>query len=105
MKTMQRQHENRFGLFATLLLFLLVLTVSIFGFAAAGQRTDSESLQAVESNLRRAVVECYALEGAYPESLDYIRDHYGVYAGEKYYVHYGYNGQNIMPDILVMPAQ
>ncbi len=90
----------------TLFFFVLVLAVCVYGFSAAGRRSDAESLAAVERNIRRAVVECYALEGMYPKSLAYIESHYGVQVdGSDFYVHYQYNGQNIMPEVAVMAAE
>ncbi len=45
---------------------------------------------------------CYAIEGRYPESYAYIRDHYGVRVNEdKFYVDYRIFASNIMPDISI----
>jgi hypothetical protein len=47
-------------------------------------------------------VECYALEGRYPENVEYLIEHYNISVDEsKYYVYYNVFASNIMPDITV----
>jgi hypothetical protein len=42
------------------------------------------------------------MEGAYPESLDYIKEHYGISWDEsKYLVDYEVTGANLMPDVTI----
>lgn len=42
------------------------------------------------------------MEGSYPESLDYLKEHYGItYDPEKYIVDYEIIGSNLMPDVKV----
>lgn len=67
--------------------------------------TDSEALALAEKTIRRAAVECYALEGAYPASVEHLYETYGVSVDrEKYVVYYGYVGSNLLPDITVLPV-
>ena len=55
-------------------------------------------------SIRRGAVQCYALEGAYPEDISYLKQRYGVaYDSELYYVDYTYLASNLMPDITVLP--
>jgi hypothetical protein len=45
---------------------------------------------------------CYGTEGAYPESLAYLREHYGLqYDEDKYIVDYEIVGKNIRPQVRV----
>ncbi|MDO4552016.1 MAG: hypothetical protein Q4C22_00610 [Bacillota bacterium] len=72
--------------------------------AAAAQET--EALRTAEDSLRRAAVSCYALEGSYPSSYEYIRENYGVALDEsKYAVYYEIFASNIMPEITVVERQ
>ncbi len=48
-------------------------------------RTDAEVLALAEEGVRRAAVECYALEGSYP-ALDDLEEHYGVTVDESRFV-------------------
>ena len=66
-------------------------------------RTDAEVLSLAEEGVRRAAVECYALEGFYPRTLDYLVENYGVTADDsRYVISYQYVASNLMPDITVL---
>lgn len=89
------------------LLLGLVLAAGIFwgawtGIQKAGQALLENGLEITEDNLRRGAVACYALEGSYPDTLDYLMEHYNVTVDEsKYIVYYSIFASNIMPDITV----
>ena len=69
-----------------------------------GARSDGETLQKAEQAVRRAAVQCYALEGFYPTELSYLQEHYGVAAEtQSYWVGYIYIADNLMPDITILP--
>ncbi len=51
----------------------------------------------------RAVISCYATEGSYPESYEYLQKNYGVSINEdKYAVFYEAFASNMMPDITII---
>lgn len=85
----------------------LAVSLAFFLTGAAGIRVLSahsvqESAELLEKNLKRAAVECYAIEGGYPESIRYLEQNYGIYVDEEQYVvHYEYVGANLPPDISV----
>ena len=61
---------------------------------------DKENL---EQALNRAAVACYAIEGAYPPSIEYLEDHYRVRIDkDRYTVKYELYASNLMPDITVL---
>ena len=69
-------------------------------------RADAETLSMARQSVRRAAVECYALEGFYPERLDYLTERYGVAAeGRGYSVQYQFIASNLMPDITVLAVE
>jgi hypothetical protein len=87
---------------AFLLLLLFALNVST---QHVGARVSAESLQLLRTAITRASVECYALEGFYPKSLDYLTEHYGVAVDDgQYFVDYRYLGSNLMPEVMVLPT-
>ena len=48
---------------------------------------------------------CYAIEGRYPPSIEYLEEHYGVMINrKKYNVFYDGFASNVMPDITVVPV-
>ena len=51
----------------------------------------------------RNITYCYAVEGAYPESLDYLKENYGLtYDENLFFVDYHIDGSNIFPDITII---
>lgn len=87
------------------MIVLLILTpLLLFLFSGfLRSKTEKESLAMAEESVRRAAVECYALEGFYPPSLDYLIGRYGVTLDEDhYFVDYQYIASNLMPDITVL---
>ena len=76
-----------------------------FATAVDGLNTGraEEDLRQLEETLRRGCVACYAAEGAYPTSLDYLKERYGVQIDEeRYTVYYSAFAENLMPDITVL---
>ena len=87
----------------TLLFFLAVAGVLLYGVNSAAGTSRSEAKRSAEESIRRAVISCYALEGSYPESYEYLRDHYGLRIDEdRYIVHYEIFASNIMPDVTLI---
>lgn len=77
-------------------LFFVALRQLDDGRAEAGRRQ-------LEDALRRSAVTCYAAEGAYPPTLDYLLQHYGLQVDEsRYIVFYEVFAENLMPEITVL---
>ena len=58
---------------------------------------------AVREAVLRSAVECYTLEGAYPESLEYLEKHYGLTVNKKeYIVTYEVFADNQLPTVQVL---
>ncbi len=84
------------------LFFTLIAISIVVGLRDVSESSGSESIRLMEQNLRRATVQCYAIEGRYPPSLEYLSANYGVILNtEKYIYHYRVMGMNLMPDIAV----
>ena len=92
----------RRGLPLALLLALVPLAL-LLAARSLGGRAGREGLELAEQSIRRAAVQCYALEGFYPRTLDYLVENYGVTAGDgRYIISYQYVASNLMPDITVL---
>lgn len=60
---------------------------------------SKEDTKRAKEAIRKAALECYSIEGAYPEELDYLKKHYGLVIQEdKYLIRYHFIASNIMPD-------
>ena len=89
------------------LLVPVIAAAALLCFATALDSLDSgraeEDLRQLEETLRRGCVACYAAEGVYPPSIDYLKDHYGLQVDEaRYTVRYSAFAENLMPDITVL---
>ena len=86
---------------------LVALPLALFLITGAlGTRAGRESLSLAEQSIRRAAVQCYALEGAYPRDLADLEERYGVSVNqERFFVDYRYVASNLMPDITVLPIR
>lgn len=83
------------------ILFCMIKAANKMG---AGQR--SESLKQLDNSIRKAVMTCYATEGVYPPSVQYMKDNYGIQIDEdRFTVFYEVQGDNMMPDVTVMERQ
>ena len=86
----------------TVLLFVLLIGLLLIGFNSLEKTTNEEDYKRIEENIRTAVMACYSIEGSYPESIEYLRDNYGLYFNEDLYqVHYRYLGSNVIPEYKV----
>ena len=99
---------SRFSIRRPVFLWVIFLCGALLFFSLLanqlGRRTALEGLSLAEESIRRAAVQCYALEGAYPADLSYLVDRYGVSVDpERYFVDYQYTASNLMPDITVLP--
>lgn len=79
------------------------LLLFVGGTKFIGNVADTEQRKNLEAALRRDIIQCYALEGTYPPSLDYIEENYGFfYDVDKFYIDYTAVGANIMPDVTIL---
>ena len=90
------------GLLAPAVAVVAVLCLSVSVSNLQTGRNDAGRRQ-LEDSLRRAAVTCYATEGVYPPTLEYVEDHYGIQVDTgRYTVDYQIFADNLMPDITVL---
>jgi len=103
---MGKKRKHNQGTWVSILAVLLVLLLGVGFFTALNNlngEQGEEGRQQLEDALRRAAVACYAAEGIYPPTLDYLTRHYGVQIEEnRYTVFYEIFADNLMPDITVL---
>lgn len=100
-----RTHNKRhyLGILVSLVVFALLVIGAIALMTQTATRSDGEQVKLLKDALRRATADCYAVEGRYPPTLDYLVDNYGVVINhDKFIVSYSVFAENIMPDISVL---
>ena len=84
------------------------LIIGLFGFEfnMFSKQQKTESKQNLIHSLNDAAIHCYAVEGRFPPSLDYLCETYGIYYDhEAYTVFYEIFASNMMPDITVIDGE
>lgn len=86
-----------------LCLFVAMLLAAWFSVNSILKTEEKEETALVYDAVRAAAVTCYAVEGAYPGSVEYLSSHYGLsYDEDRFVVFYNAFASNIMPEIRVV---
>ena len=87
-------------------LILVVLACFFTALSNLDRGQGEEGRRQLEDSLRRAAVACYAAEGIYPPTLDYLETRYGIQIDRtRYAVFYEIFAENLMPDITVVELE
>lgn len=101
-----KQQHNVIKHVLSIAVFLLVLILFIQGVSSVSKSTVSRQHTTLENAVNRCIMDCYISEGAYPESLEYLKSHYGLmYNEELFYIDYQAVGSNIMPDVTIIEKE
>jgi len=89
--------------------FVAVVIVAVYfvfvGLGTLSSTQDDKQLEIARDAIMKAAVQCYALESQFPQSLEYLVDHYGLTLDEsKFIYHYRVIGSNMVPEIKVFPV-
>lgn len=87
-----------------LILLAAVAAVAVWYFASTVSARDlsDESAAAVKDAIRRSALQCYAVEGIYPPTLEYLQENYGLQVNTRdFYIRYDIFASNIAPEITV----
>lgn len=94
------------GHLLSIIFFAAIFAFFFVGVAEAQASNEAESRHVLEESINKAVVSCYAIEGRYPENVDYLKENYGlIYDEEKYAIGYIAFADNIMPDITIIELE
>lgn len=70
---------------------------------ALSDRAGAEQKKNLEDAVWRGITQCYAMEGRYPQSMEYLKQEYGIqYDSQQFFVDYQALGANILPDVTVI---
>lgn len=84
-------------LFAAMILWLILAVGGVF------KSSGEERLEQIRQSVENGITLCYAAEGMYPESLEYLTENYGVVIDEsRYLVHYECFAANVRPAVKVL---
>ena len=86
-----------------ILAFLVLFVLFLQGIGSVSESTLTKQQESLETALGRSISQCYAVEGCYPPSLEYLEQHYGLlYDKNCFVVDYEYYGSNLLPEVTVI---
>ena len=93
------------------LLAFLTAAVLVFGLLSAlsghiEKDLTEKGARVLKDTILQSAVQCYAVEGSYPPSLEYLEENYGLQINHKrYLVTYDIFASNLMPQMTVLQTQ
>lgn len=86
-----------------ILAFIVLFVLFLQGIGSVSESTLSKQQESLETALERSISQCYAVEGSYPPSLEYLEQHYGLlYDEDSFFIDYEYYGSNLLPEVTVL---
>ncbi|MBR6328256.1 MAG: hypothetical protein IKR68_01260 [Lachnospiraceae bacterium] len=83
--------------------FVLIFGFFFYAISALSQNTASQQVKSLETAVTRDVLHCFAAEGEYPESIEYIEKNYALsYDHNKFDIQYTPSDGNSLPEIKVV---
>ena len=85
-----------------LLAIVTVLIAAVVLVNRIDTAQDTAETDIVRDAVKNAALTCYAVEGAYPDSVEYLRENYHLaYDEDRYMITYDAFASNMLPDIWV----
>lgn len=84
---MRRISFKLLGTIVSVVVSLLILLTVGNNLARLSRQSRAAGLRVAGEALERAVMQCYALEGAYPPDLQYLVENYGLIVDQEKYVY------------------
>lgn len=85
-----------------LLAIAAVLAAAVLLVNRIGTAQGTAETEIVRNAVKNAALTCYAVEGAYPDNVEYLREHYHLaYDEDRYFITYDAFASNMIPDIWV----
>ena len=85
-----------------LLAIVAVLVLAVLLVNRIGASQEQAETEIVRIAIKDAALTCYAVEGAYPADLEYLRKHYRLaYDEDRYLVTYDAFSSNLIPSVYV----
>ena len=91
---------------AIILLMVLLLAGVYMLVTRVDTANSGAQTQFVYDAVQNAALTCYAVEGTYPNDIEYLRENYGLaYDTNRYMVYYDTFGVNVVPEIYVTEVE
>lgn len=99
---MKKNKGYKFAI-ACAILALIVIGVVLYMVIPRNKEDYEAQAAGIEETIRERALQCYVIENAYPESLEYLEKNYGLAVNtEDFQVIYKPYAENLAPDIRVV---
>ena len=89
------------GIIFSILSSVLIILILFMGFNNTQKAISDDELIRLRDNIMKAAINCYAIEGFYPDDISYLEENYGLIIDDSYNIFYEVQGSNMMPSISV----
>lgn len=98
------KRRRRLNVAIGIIALILVVGLVAFGVVAMEESTRQQGAASIRETILSSALQCCAIEGAYPQSLQYLVDNYGLAINEDdYSITYEAFASNVMPSVVVVP--
>ena len=107
MKNFKRKSDNyKKSMLMPLITFVLLIIILFIGIQKFEGILKEQNLLLTEQAVQKSIVQCYANEGFYPATLEYLEDNYNLTIDyDSYYVYYDCIASNLVPEVAVYERQ
>lgn len=99
----KRERFGARGLLISVLIFVLLLFLFAVMLSRMQQQGEAQETVLLRDALRNAAITCYAIEGRYPPSVEYMEQYYGIAVDEeRFIINYDAFASNVMPYVAVL---
>lgn len=87
-----------------IVLFIAALALCIAAYFGVQSAIREQTAQSMRSAIVETALQCYAIEGAFPSSIGYLEDHYGLVVDhDDFLITYECYADNVAPSVVVIP--
>ena len=89
---------------AAMILAAVILIAAVLVWAGISSRNSmANQTESIRDTIMSRALQCYVIEGAYPESLDYLKENYGLAVNTvDYRIVYIPYAENLPPEVKVI---
>ena len=89
---------------AAMILAAVILIAAVLVWAGISSRNSmANQTESIRDTIMSRALQCYVIEGAYPEGLEYLQENYGLTVNtEEYLIIYTPYAENLPPEVQVI---
>jgi len=102
--TYAQQARARRRIVLVVLAFVLAAALAWVAYGISKDLAREQGASALRQSILRAAMQCAAIEGSYPSSLEHLERAYGLVINhDDYVINYGWLADNVPPSVTVVP--